>query len=507
MRARRVGRTWFVAGVVVAVTACGRTGTASSSASTASPAHATPPPHVRTVTITDAITIWSEDGTSSTAPAMDVATLAIDALCPDGQGGTTTLPARWNGSAWTIPSVPVGPYTLRVTGSDGIPTFLQVAGNRIDLGHDTALREGLVTPTQGTPVTFELSGLVSPESQADPSGIEIFSWPTALLMETGSYDPTYATDLYAPNNDEGYSFGLIVPSDRVYVTERIRRDLGGGTYLRSAVAAGSTTGVTMTDGVSVTIPVSLSTDALSLQGAFTLDWRVTEFAAQLAAVGADAQLLFWASPFYFDVVAAPIAPGVSYRIGSTPDMLWITADGSRDVYLEGVQYDKYVPSTWRDGYLSGLAAVIPRIAPGATRPRWFTGGVYRHDPVIPSPVVPVVTPVQGVTVAGLDASQPNANVGVTPEIAWNPPAKGVPDSYGLHLYRLTSTATGRTAASFVAHILTDRLSVRVPADLLTQGDTYVALIYARQGMGTPASPYQATDTAADATYFTQTFIP
>lgn len=219
-----------------------------------------------------------------------MAGVAVDAIVPDGQGGTTTIVGVQDGGTWTLSSVPVGRYTLRVAGASWMPLmFLQVAGNHVDLGYDTALREGIRMATTSTVATLELSGLAP---WASPDFVQLFAWAPAVYQE--------ATSLLAPgatsgdvvedfaNGSLGQRFNpLLVASDRLYVAQFQAVTGAGNVRYWRPVAAGSVTGLGMVDGTPLTIPVTLA--PVPQDRTATIDWRTTEFESHLAEAGAGAQ--------------------------------------------------------------------------------------------------------------------------------------------------------------------------------------------------------------------------
>lgn len=161
------------------------------------------------------------------------------------QGGTTTIAGVQDGGTWTLSSVPVGRYTLRVVGARYTPlVFLQVAGNHIDLGYDRAMRHGIHLATSSTVATFELSGLAP---WASPDFIQLFAWAPGLYQEATSFLETGATSGEAVedfgNGSMGQQFNpLLIPSDRLYLAHFQAVTGAGNQRYWHPVAAGSVTG-------------------------------------------------------------------------------------------------------------------------------------------------------------------------------------------------------------------------------------------------------------------------
>ncbi|MGO9829649.1 MAG: hypothetical protein ACLPJH_05870 [Myxococcaceae bacterium] len=92
-------------------------------------------------------------------------------------------------------------------------------------------------------------------------------------------------------------------------------------------------------------------------------------------------------------------------------------------------------------------------------------------------VVPLLTPVQAITLNGADASKPLTGVGVTPLLAWSPPAIGTPTRYLVLINQFFTSGT-QTLSTGVAEIETQDLQVQIPPGLLSAGNTYSVQIVA-----------------------------
>ncbi len=490
-------------GFVIAATACGRTEVSTRDAAAATAADATKPRQVRTVYVTRMVTTWYEDGTSSTVPAPDVASIAVDAIAPDGQGGTTTIAGVQDGGTWTLSSVPVGRYTLRVVGARYTPLlFLQVAGNHIDLGYDRAMRHGIHLATSSTVATFELSGLAP---WASPDFIQLFAWAPALYQEATSYLETGATSGEAiedfGNGSMGQQFNpLLIPSDRLYLAHFQAVTGAGNQQYWRPVAAGSVTGLDMVDGTPLTIPLALA--PVPQDRSATIDWRTTEFESHLAEAGSGARAA--GTPHVFGVYGEPLPPGLSTG-SSTPDSLLMYPPVGADVNLGTVTYGSYVPPPFNERAAAQFRIRVNRALPGATR-TGFIVPIGRTDAAVPSPIVPVLTPVRSVTIEGLDALQPQTGVGLAPLITWGMPSVGAPEFYEVTVYALGAT-DGRTTSQHVVTLLAEDPGARVPADILVSGTSYVFTVTAFSGMEGPASPFRFAVPRANAGFVSEVFTP
>lgn len=487
-------------GVVLAATACGRVGGGSDASASAAVREKSR--QVRTVYVTRMATTWYEDGTSSTAPAPDVASIAVDAIAPDGQGGTTTVAGVLDGGTWTLSPVPVGRYQLRVTRPSSAPLFLQVAGNHIDLGYDTAQRERIQMATTSTVTTFELSGLTP---WASPAFIQLFGWATALYQEATSPIAPGATSGSATEDFANGSLGqqfnpLLIASDRLWVAQFDAVTGAGNVPFWRPVTAGSVTGIGMVDGTPVTIPLAMA--PVPQDRTATIDWRTTEFESHLAEAGTGAEPA--GTPHVFAAYGEPLPPALSTG-SSTPDSLLIYPPVGADVNLGTVTYGSYVPSPFNVRYGTSHRIRVFRALPGATSTRFITQ-IRRADSGVPMPLVPAITPVLSVTIQGLDALQPQAGVGLTPLISWGPPGVGEPESYRVAVYAL-GMAGGSTTQQRVFSLLTEDSGVRVPPGLLVPGTSYAFTVDALSGEGDPASPFRIGVPNAMAGFVSEVFTP
>jgi hypothetical protein len=122
------------------------------------------------------------------------------------------------------------------------------------------------------------------------------------------------------------------------------------------------------------------------------------------------------------------------------------------------------------------------LLPGMTLAWRGTALIYTETTAMPTaqnPLQPMVTPVQGPRIAGLDFLSTQVGVGLTPTLSWQAPAMGNPSVYEVDLYRLGTSGT-TTTSILVATFRTQQAGLQLPAGVILTGNTYVFRIRAIQ---------------------------
>jgi hypothetical protein len=457
---------------------------------------------VRDVTVTRLETTWNEDGTSSTAPAWDVETIAVDAIVVNGAGETRTIPAQRDGSRWVLRAVPGGPYRLRMTNTFGVQHFCDTTASDIDLGWDTSGRSDLVFPSVPTVATLQLSGL-APWISADH--LQLVSWGARLW---NAFEPpvTFATTSVNVPYDFASSgwYGsdpLLVAADRLDAVQfRASTATWGG--WAAPVAKGSATAVSMAAGSPTSIPLAMV--PVSPDRQVFADWKATRFEDHLGDMGAGANAASY--PHWLYVTAAPLPTELSASIGAGTDLLKVWVPPGVDARTGALAYANVSPSVaYRERVAVSYEAEVARAAPGAT-PARLDVTIGREDPSIPAPITPLVTPPRSVRIAGRDATSPLAGVGTAPTISWLPPLVGRADTYVVTVVELYADA-GETKTWTTTTVRTAATETTIPPGILFAGRTYVLVIDARAGSYTPEAPYRRGVPAGWAQTVTETFSP
>lgn len=476
------------------------------------------------------LTSWGQDGGAATGAAADVSSVAL--LEDDGAGGSvrTALTAGGTAGTW-VGAPPARPWWAEVTWVDGHRSWIRGSGPTLDLGEDEGGRAGRAAAAQATPVTPVLDLL-------DPWGgdagylldtLAVHAWGAQALTwldqsSTAGF-PLYGGETALDGVSLAFSFdwrdargALLVAADEVTVTQLrpIQKLVGGSAlleYLR-AVATTRVTGVAMVDGQGATLgPADMTSLVATDDGSLALDWRRTLFEAALppyAAVNA-------ATGHLVGVYATPAPLTATAALGAVALPLLVCADPygvGPDFNGGAVTWARTQPTGWSEYRLARFAKPATVKAPGAAT--GLPGAedlVYRYDAaaVAPSPVVPLLSAPVAPTVDGQPAlAAAMTGVSLTPVIAWEAPATGLPTSYRLEVHRLALAGTA-TAGTLVGELVVDgaTTSVTLPAGLLQGAATYAVTIAARSsptdGGGAAVRPYRAGVPFGEARLWTMPF--
>jgi hypothetical protein len=129
------------------------------------------------------------------------------------------------------------------------------------------------------------------------------------------------------------------------------------------------------------------------------------------------------------------------------------------------------------------------------------------------PLGPTLGLPRNVTVNGRPApvSQVSAGVGLTPTVAFEPPAFGAPDSYVVYVIEANDRKNAQGAPvrreRRVASLRLAGTSVTLPEGVLRAGQLYTLRVEARAGGGPPQSTFRLGQRRASATTFTGVFTP
>ena len=149
--------------------------------------------------------------------------------------------------------------------------------------------------------------------------------------------------------------------------------------------------------------------------------------------------------------------------------------------------------------------------PGAIWPLGWTAGLSTQDLLANAStgnLVPKVSPPQTPTINGANAFADQANVGLTPTLAWSAPALGAPTQYTVSICKLDRDSSQKTQATLVIALVTAGTSLQVPPGLLTAGSFYMAQITAQlQEVSTVNTPLQQPISLAQADAVTNKFTP
>ena len=232
--------------------------------------------------------------------------------------------------------------------------------------------------------------------------------------------------------------------------------------------------LSLSDGQNVTVSGAMTSVAQTQT--LSCDFRLSQFAAALAGLLPSG---YTSSPAYGLSVSGVsfVASNGAEPVQATSDILiYSPSPANVDAVSGPMTYGipagyPFVPT----GLLS-YDYFLSFAFPGTTAANQQSVGfqtVFSLATLCQSPVVPVLSPVQAITLNGADASKPLSGVGLTPQVAWTPPAKGTPSRYHVVINQFTKSKNGLyTLQNFVGQIITQQLEVRIPPGLLAAGNTY-----------------------------------
>ena len=425
------------------------------------------------ITVSNVVTSWSEDGStrdeSSPGPISDaVFSQGLGTASQRDYPGTRNADGSWSAE------LPRGPYWAKVTGSAPWPRWYEVAsgGALLDLGVDQWNQGVPLAAT--TPVTFDVSGL-RPWIAGDE--LRVYGWNAAAMMASAvALAPGVQAGSITLDWKANWA-SLVRPADQLWVTQARQAAASDGGVSRSVVAARSVTGVSMTDGAPLTVPVAGMAEPAAL-GSLALDWRLSQFqaAAQPGVRPGGATVSVWSQPV------------PAYVAGPTHFLLELTPVATGDHDYGSLSYGRPLPSTWYEVVDVSWTGSVTRTIPGTALTATLKVRVSRLDAAgtAPTPMVPYVGAVTGLRVGGRDAMVPQGGVGLTPTLGWDPPPVGVPTEYIVGLNELRGS--GSTASTvLVARINTTGTSFTLPAGLLQAGKTYVIQVTTMRNKIVPGS--------------------
>ncbi|MCU1278846.1 MAG: hypothetical protein JWM53_2392, partial [bacterium] len=308
-------------------------------------------------------------------------------------------------------------------------------------------------------------------------GVENFLMPGAGATTLGgSFDLSkmiYGNLIDAAKGDDAFLIQLVGDSN------------GGTPYQRLAKLA-SFPPFTIVNGGSQFLTATM-TD-VPQTGSLSIAWSRSQFTQYKSAVNPAAT----AASDTFDVFPQP-GGSAHGSFSSTPDVLTARpAAGNSDVAMT-MSYGNPFPSSWPLLTYTGSTFTMSYTASGATA-KTFDGyvAVYSTLAQLPSPIVPLVSPVQSPTIDGKSAAVVQSGISATPIIAWGAPSLGTPSSYAVYLYAIDNVA-GATSLDFIDELYTKSTSITIPPGLLAGGHSYFVDITAfAEPVDRTVTPFQSS---------------
>jgi hypothetical protein len=219
--------------------------------------------------------------------------------------------------------------------------------------------------------------------------------------------------------------------------------------------------------------------------AYDLRWDRSQFAAAAADVHPTRVQPVDAQNVIVQAMPGGVANGTSPL---SPVVLAIDSqlDGADDLDLPFAVTNPY-PADWLFTNVSMDFPVIIPAPDGSSPPAVFGAAMQVITDVLPDadhPIVPLVTPPTHPMIAGMDMFADHDGVGLTPMIAWSPPAHGTPTAYLIRVERWL-IQPGNSSPVDVATLVVpgDVTQVRMPDRILVPGERYLIDIAALSQAG------------------------
>jgi hypothetical protein len=408
-----------------------------------------------------------------------------------------------NGQA-RVDGVPVGPVVLRFGSTYVAADARSFDMSEVMLGGATS---EVVTPT---PLNLTLTGL-APWRMGDRLTLYV---PTAGAFETNlttRLTPAIAAGAAAVTGQADYqtfqsAYTFDGPAgDEAWFTHQAAQVSSEGVPYIAVKKALSTRTLKVAGGQ----PASFSGTLADVASTKTplLDWNVPALEALTSKVSPAAS----APQGYFHIVALP--GGERYGAYTTgAPLLYVPLAPNSPSFSVVAPYGDPYPASWGRVAMARMWYLVTfSPLPGGTGSWVLSTSITVEDSaaaLVDRPVTPLITPPQNPTVNGRPAFGNTTGATLTPELAWEPPATGKPDLYHLRLGQGRVMAGGAQSVAVVAGLYTDATKLRIPPDLLKQGERYFVIIDAIMRDGLPVTrPLFAPVRTAKAPCVTGWFTP
>jgi hypothetical protein len=235
-----------------------------------------------------------------------------------------------------------------------------------------------------------------------------------------------------------------------------RLDAAGNQILEIAASYRSDEAVAITSGEPATIEGEL--EALAVDRALTVSWTGTAYAELAAGMGPLAPA---PSARGARLVATPVESGFGV-VASYPTLASTVVADDLDQEIE-LAFTSPLPGHWNEleiDFLEVEAELEPGGPSAIARATAITG-----PGRLEAGAAPALGPPTDVEIAGRDATNPLAEVGLTPAVQWSPPLLGVAGGYEIDVHRVEPRER-------VATVSTTRTAITLPEPILEAGERY-----------------------------------
>lgn len=460
-----------------------------------------PPPDpggTRTITARDGVTLRGADGATRVIPVdLDPAVVQAYARGADDAWRVFAGEGRSDGTS-TVDAVPAGGAWLRLDYFDASPEgrprneYFWVDGEddvTLELGtwrHGRAQPE--IATTIPTELALELSGLAPWQPGRD---LAVVYAPNASFVNVFSQDGEGIRGIPAPGATGAslrvdWAGALAAPlidaahGDRAYAMQFRFLDVGGA-FVGLPIKSAELPAFSQRDGMATSVAAALTVPAAPLRVRVAMDRDA--FDALRPAIGADVGPALGRG---FAISSSPSVVTEEFSPSSLPAELVVldgdALDGAGLFDLGDFDVASPFPASSTYGFFASAYPVTVARDDGLTAHAQAEIGVITH--VMPSasaPAAPLLGPVRGVTVGGRDAFGGPTGVGVTPEIAWQPPALGTPVAYEVRILApggADPTYDFLWYPSAIFHVPGDRTRLALPPETLEPDRPYAIAIRA-----------------------------
>lgn len=456
-----------------------------------------PPAAVRAITARDALTLRSADGTRHAIPTdLDPAIVQAYTRGADNAWRVVAGAGSSDGTL-RVDDVPAGDGWLRVDYFDASPEarvrneYFALAGAddvALDLGTWRVGRPDVaVATTVPTEVRLDFAGLAPWQPGWDQAVVYA---PNAGFVQAFTQDRDGISGLPAAGATSSgirvdWASALAAPlldktrGDRLWAWQFRFRELGG-MFVGVPVRAGLLPAFSQVDGGAVEVPATLAApQQLGVRIAMDRD----AFDALRPAIG---RAVGPALERGFAILSTPSTVEEEFSPASLPAQLLVLegdalhGNGALDLGDVDIALPFGVDTVF--GHFVATYPVPIARDDGLTALAQAQIGVVTHAlPTASAPAAPIIGPVGGVTIGGRDAFASPRGVGLTPEIAWEPPALGTPVAYEVRILAPdgadpTYDFLWHPAAVF--HVPGDRTSLALPPEVLQPHLPYAIAIRA-----------------------------
>jgi len=392
-------------------------------------------------------------GQATTVP-VDLSSSTVQALVPNGNGGSTVYPGQGTASGtFTIPNVPAGTYYLQAWNRyDQVQTSDPWLGT-VMTGRSNATNQNYF-------LSFSLTGFPSIATSAGvywwvpnlPDGGHMFVGSQTAQIANGTLSSTGGSQSYSPlmdasQGDAGYA--VISTPDPSYPSPQ---SLSSATYLFGPDPL-TTTATNTPFTVSGAVQPIVQDQAVPIEVAAP---SFTALRPQLPT-GSSANLSFLVYSDPYSSTYGVLEEG--------PPVLTYSGDPTTDWTAGSVPFGNPFPAhALRYCALDEWSSLVSYSPVGFSLYELLSCS--STAPSSGSPVSPAIGPVTSPQIDGvaMDLTTVQTINSTTPTISWSPPAVGTPSYYFVNI---SSLSPGEPSITFSIH----DTQVTVPAGVLVQGET------------------------------------